>query len=70
MSPFFNNLLNSFFVQDIDSYGILPLNLYSVSISAENWLTFVTIAISQPIDFSNRNFFKSLIPIFSNFFIC
>ena len=60
MSPIFNNLLNSFLVQEISLNLIFPLTLFSVSISAENLFNFLTIASFQLIDFSKLNLFKSL----------
>ena len=60
MSPFLNNSSNSFFVQEIFLYFIIPFILFSVSISKLNFLTFFTIASFQSSDFSILNFFKSL----------
>ena len=55
-SPTFNISLNSFLIQDIFSYLIIPSTLFSVSISTENLLIFFIIAKFQLIDFSNLNF--------------
>ena len=55
MSPIFNISLNSFLIQEIFSYLIIPSILFSVSISIENLLIFFTIANFQLIDFSNLN---------------
>jgi hypothetical protein len=69
MSPTFNNWLNSFFVQEISLNSILPFNLSSVSIFAENLFIFLTIANFQLIESSKKNLSISLFQFFVYFLL-
>ena len=70
-SPFFKISLNSFLVQVISWYSIIPFFLLCVSISIVNFLILLTIASSHPIEFSNLKFFKFFVQLFEyeTFFI-